>query len=88
MICKISFTNWNEKIALLQESMVVTYYIKLFWMGANRHNCILMSLLLLVAETIKILHEKILNVIYLYWFHNILVENNFTKWSFQPTNLE
>ena len=33
--------------------MVVTYYIKLFRSGAERHNGILMSLLLLVAETIK-----------------------------------
>ena len=32
--------------------MVVTYYIKLFRTGADRHNGILMSLLLLVAETI------------------------------------
>ena len=32
--------------------MVVTYYIKLFRTGADRHNSILMSLLLLVAETI------------------------------------
>ena len=32
--------------------MVVTYYIKLFRTGANRYNGILMSLLLLVAETI------------------------------------
>ena len=32
--------------------MVVTYYIKLFRTGADRQNDILMSLLLLVAETI------------------------------------
>ena len=50
MICKIGFTNWNAKIALLHASMVVTYYIRLFWVGADRHNSILMSLLLLVAE--------------------------------------
>ena len=31
--------------------MVVTYYIKLFRTGADRHNGILMSLLPLVAET-------------------------------------
>ena len=31
--------------------MVVTYYIKLFEIGANRHNGILMSLLVLVPET-------------------------------------
>ena len=33
--------------------MVVTYYIKLFHTGADKHNGILMSLLLLVADTIK-----------------------------------
>ena len=32
--------------------MVITYYIKLFCMGADRHNGILMYLLLLVAGTI------------------------------------
>ena len=32
--------------------MVVTYYIIVFRMGADRHNDILMSLLLLVAGTI------------------------------------
>ena len=51
MVYKIGFTNQNAKIALLRASMVVTYYIKLFWAWANRHNGILMSLLLLVAET-------------------------------------
>ena len=30
--------------------MVVTYYVKHFRTGANKHNCILMSLLFLVAE--------------------------------------
>ena len=50
MVCKIGFTNWNAKIALLRASMVVTYYIKLFRTEADRHNGILMSLLLLVAE--------------------------------------
>ena len=38
--------------ALLRAPMVVTYYIKLFRTGADRHNGILMSLLLLVAEAI------------------------------------
>ena len=54
-VCKIGFTNWNSKIALLRKSMVVTYYINLFRTGAARHNGILMSLLLLVAETITVL---------------------------------
>ena len=53
MVYKIGFTNWNAKIALLCASMVVTYYIKLFLTGADRHNGILKSLLLLVVETKK-----------------------------------
>ena len=51
MVCEIGFTNWNAKIALLCASMVVIYYIKLFRTGADRHNGVLMSLLLLVTET-------------------------------------
>ena len=38
MVCKIGFTDWNAKIALLHVSMVVTYYIKVFWTGADRLN--------------------------------------------------
>ena len=38
----------------VRTSMVVTYYIKLFRTGAERHNSILMSLLLLVTETINL----------------------------------
>ena len=53
MVWQIGFTNWNAKIALLRASMVVTYYIKLFRTKADRHNGILMSLLLLVSETIN-----------------------------------
>ena len=67
MVCKINFTNWNSKIALLHASMVVTYYIKLFQMGANRHNGILMSLLLLVAETIISFQDDLIN------FDNIFI---------------
>ena len=37
MVHKIGFTNWNAKIALLRASMIVTYQIKLFQTGANRH---------------------------------------------------
>ena len=55
MVCRIGFTTWNAKIALLRTSMVITYYIKLFWTGADRHNGILMSLLLLVAQTMDTL---------------------------------
>ena len=43
----------NRKIALVLAFMVVTYYIKLYRTGADRHNGVLMSLLLLVAETMK-----------------------------------
>ena len=38
--------------------MVVTYYIKLFRTGADIHNNILISLLLLVAETMKNLRKN------------------------------
>ena len=53
MVCKIGFTNWKTKIALLRASMAVTYYIKLFRIGTERCNSILMSVLLLIAETIN-----------------------------------
>ena len=52
MVCKVGFMNWNAKIALLRAPMVVAYYIKLFRTGADRRNSILLSPLLLVAETI------------------------------------
>ena len=39
--------------------MVVTYYVNLFRMGADRHNSILMPLLLLVAETVIIYYHLI-----------------------------
>ena len=54
MVCKIGFTNCSPKIALLCASMVVTYYIKLLRTEADRHNDILMSLLLLVTETTNV----------------------------------
>ena len=74
MVCKIGFTNWNAKIALLRASMVVTYYIKLFRTGADRHNGILMSLLLLVAET-KTLHKSICGIAIL----NLTVVNSYKQ---------
>ena len=43
----------NGKIALVRAPMVATCYIKFFRTGADRNNDILMSFLLLVAETIK-----------------------------------
>ena len=43
--------NWfYAKISLFRVSMVVTYYIKLYQTGADRHSSILMSLLLLVED--------------------------------------
>ena len=52
MFLKRKFPVKNGKIALVLASMVVTYYAKPFRTGADRHNGILMSLLLLVVETI------------------------------------
>ena len=59
--CIASGVPWSVKLVLqtetqkcfLRASMVATYYIKLFRTEADRHNGILMSLLLLVAETIS-----------------------------------
>ena len=48
----------NAKIALLRASMAFNYYIKLFCTWADRHNGILMSLLLLVAETTNKVKKK------------------------------
>ena len=48
----------NGKIKLVRASMVITYYIKLFRTGADRHNGILMSLPLLVTKTMKVPHFK------------------------------
>ena len=59
---KRDFPVENGKIALVRASMVVTYYIKLFRTGADRRNGILMSLLLLGAETI--INFKALNFFY------------------------
>ena len=54
MVCKIGFCQLKRKNRTFacRAFMVVTYYIKLFRVGADRHNGILMSLLLLAAETI------------------------------------
>ena len=58
MVYKVGFTNCNVKIAPLLASMVLNHYIKLFRTVADRHNGILMSLLLLVAETIIVGDEE------------------------------
>ena len=47
-----------EKLHFLRASMVVTYYIKLFCTETDRHNAILISPLLLVAEI------KVSNIVY------------------------
>ena len=75
-ICpKTVFPVENGKITLVLASMDVTYYIKLFRTGTNRHNGILMSLLHLVAETI-IDHcntfsigkgRRVLNIFLFFW---------------------
>ena len=55
MACKIGFSKWNaDFFFFFRESMAVICYIKLFRTGADRHNGILMSLILLVTETIMI----------------------------------
>ena len=48
------FTAKNTKIALFCESMAVTYHIKLFRTGADRHYGVLISLFFLVAKTIDV----------------------------------
>ena len=56
---KKKFKAKNRKIALLRASMLVACYIKLFRTGTDRHNVILISLLLLVAKTeIKLLEKE------------------------------
>ena len=94
MVCKIGFANWNTKIALLRASMVFTYYIKLFQTRADRHNSILISLLLLVAETIskregaglnlcndgKHLNTQIIWMIYMEILKNIIQIRNSNYW--------
>ena len=53
-----------QKIALLQVPVVITYYGKLIRKMANRHNHISVSLLLLVAETIR-------NTVNIYFANNL-----------------
>ena len=53
----------KRKIAHVRASMMVTYYSKLFRTGADRHNGILMYLLLLVAETINFVIFLVLSLI-------------------------
>ena len=50
--------------------MIVTYYIKLFRTRAERHNGILMSLLLLIAETITL--EHLANILYDSFFETLV----------------
>ena len=54
-ICpKREFPVENGKITLVCAFMILTYYIKLFLTGADRHNGILVSLLVLVAAAISL----------------------------------
>ena len=49
--CRKNYFQSKQKIGLLRATLVVTDYIKHFHTGVDRHSDILMSLLLLVAET-------------------------------------
>ena len=54
-ICpKREFPVENGKITLVRAFMVVTYYVQLLLTRADRHNSILMSLLILFAVTISL----------------------------------
>ena len=98
MVGKNGFANWNTKVALLRASMVVTYYIKLFWTETDRQNGIAISLLRLVAETIKLYfdfmslscHLLVSEWIYTLWFawmsRNSLLEVGAIKWQQRDSN--
>ena len=51
------FPTKNGKIALVCASMDFSYYIKLFCSGSDRHNDILTSFLILVAEKISVMAD-------------------------------
>ena len=54
--CLRSYSMWSsERVNIVN----ITCYIKLFCTGADRDNGILMSLLLLVAETIKLFNQLV-----------------------------
>ena len=76
MVCKNGLTNRNAKIELLRASLFFTYYIKLFPTGSDRHDGILMPLLVLVAETIIIIGHVNTN-------NNIDSENIWILWLFR-----
>ena len=85
---KIDFTNWNAKIALLRASMVVTYYIKLFRTQADRHKSSLMSLLLLVSETIIPVIKIVTNIACKrICMDNILVHSRVVFWIISQKDL-
>ena len=63
----------NRKNMVVRVSMVVTYYIKLFRKGADRHSGILMSLLLLVAETKTRETVELRNKEILEWLYKIII---------------
>ena len=49
----------NRRIGLARASMIATYYIEFFRTEVYRHNCILVSLLLLVAEAKSNRNDKL-----------------------------
>ena len=62
--------------------MVVTYYMKLFRTGADRHNGILMSVLLLVTET----RINIFNIFKIYETIIINMQINFSCFIFEKNH--
>ena len=80
MVFKIGFTNWNAKSALLRASMVVTYYIKLFRTGADHHDGILISHLLLVTKAKIVTCTPLLPCIFNILFILCIKSNKITKW--------
>ena len=64
-----------QKIALLFVSMVITYFINLIRKVANRHNNTSVSILLLVAETIR-------NAENIYFAKRITFEINLSNYHF------
>ena len=65
---KMVFPVINKKIAVLSAHTTVTYFIKFFCTGADRHNGILTCLLLLVAETINSVLIKLSKFLYYFFF--------------------
>ena len=83
-ICpKRTFPVWIRTVALLSASMVITCCIKHLHMGANRHNSILMSLLLLFAEIIKFIRYMMLEATAIQK-EIVRKQGNFSHWCHVP----